>query len=261
MSWFSSVFNDLVGNKQGPVYSTGALDQAAIDQAAIDAAAQTPAPVTPTPVTPTPAPVTPTPAPVTPVSTFDPTPFRSSVDSSFSQFTPEFYAKKFQDTFNPWKTGVDNQYNLARDALTAGVAKKGLSNSSQGQGLFQQLDALRDQAYNTGQSAAQGFQSTLTSDVQKAKDDLYGSIGEGKDNASVGGKAATAASGLAGRTGSAGTLGDIFGGLVSPYANANTPGGPVNPDTQAFATGGSLNLANPSGGPSTKVVGATKKKF
>jgi len=220
-----------------------------------------------TPAAPPPAPIaTVAPAPAAPVTpTFDASPYRSLVDQGFSQFTPEFYANKFAEAYNPYRTGVDTQYNAAKDALTAGIARRGLADSQQGRGLFQQLDALRDQSINTGQGAAQGFQSSLTDQVNTAKNNLYGSIGEGADNASVGSRAASEASRIAGTKAPSASLGDLFGGLVQPYASGSTGGlgGPANPEKQAFATGGNLNLANVGGGPaaSTQVVGAKKKKF
>ncbi len=230
--------------------------------AAAAAAAATPA--TPAPqATPTPAaPVAQAPAPQ--VSTFDPTPYRGQVDTSFSQFTPDFYANRYASVYNPYRSGVESQFGLARDALTTGVARRGLENSQQSRGLFQQLDALRDQALNTGQGAAQGFQTSLSDQVNTAKNNLYGSIGEGADNASIGSRASAEAGRIAGEAAPPNTLGDVFGALVQPYANSQSPGGPVNPETRAFATGGNLNLANASSSPaaSTRVVGASpRKKF
>lgn len=193
-------------------------------------------------------------------SVFDPTPFRSQVDTAFGQFTPEFYAQKYADFYNPYKSNVEGQYGLAKDQLTGGLAKRGLTNSTQGRGLFQQLDALRDQSFNQGQQGAQGFQSSLSDQANTAKNTLYGSIGEGADNTSIGSRAATEAGRIAGTQAPINSLGNIFGALVGPYADTQSPGGPVNPEQQAFATGDKLNLAN-VGSPSTKVVATKKKKF
>ena len=266
MGFFSDFFDNVLGIDPNPVYNYNSAGFSP----KVSNWAQQQAEAAPTPEAPAPAPVA-TVAPAAPAApatpTFDASPYRSQVDQGFSQFTPEFYANKYAEYFNPYKTGVDTQYNAAKDALTAGVARKGLTNSQQGHGLFQQLDALRDQAINTGQGTAQGFQSSLTDQVNKAKNDLYASIAEGADNASVGGKATTKAGEIAGTKAPTSTLGDLFGGLVSPYstgAGGGTGGlgGPTNPEKQAFATSDNLNLANASSSPaaSTKVVGA-KKKF
>jgi hypothetical protein len=263
MGFFSDFFDNVLGIDPNPVYNYAALNPNATrwGQQQAEAAPATPEAAPPAPVA-TVAPAAPA-APATPA--FDASPFRSQVDQGFSQFTPEFYANKYAEYFNPYKTGVDTQYNTAKDALTAGVARRGLADSQQGRGLFQQLDALRDQAINTGQGAAQGFQSSLTDQVNTAKNNLYGTIGEGADNASVGSRASTEAGRIAGTKAPASTLGDLFGGLVSPYSTAAGSGTgslATNPEKQAFATGSNLNLANSSSSPaaSTKVVGA-KKKF
>jgi hypothetical protein len=231
--------------------------QAAEEQARQQAAAAQ-QPVAPPPTAPV-APAAPA-GPVAPV--FDPSPFRSQVDSGFSQFTPEFYANKFASFYDPYKGGVESQYGLAKDTLGAGVAKRGLAGSQQSRGLFQQLDALRDQALTTGQSTAQGFQSSLSDQVGKAKESLYGSIGAGNDNASIGTRSKSEADRIAGSASPSTALGDIFGGLVGPYASTRSPGGPVNPELQAFSTGANLNLAGGGGGPaaSTSVVGAPKRR-
>ena len=193
---------------------------------------------------------------------FDASPYRSQVDSGFGMFTPDFYSQKFAEVYNPWKTGVEGQYGTAKDQLTAGIAKKGLSNSQQGRSLFQQLDALKDQSLTAGQSEAQKYQDTLSGGVNTAKNTLYGSIGAGADNASLGSRAQTEAQRIAGTAAPASTLGDVFGDFVRPFSNTKSPGGPVNPEQQAFATGGNLNLANVGGGPeaSTRVVNNTTRR-
>lgn len=215
-------------------------------------------PYTPAPVAPAPAPAAPAPNP------FDPSPFRANVDSAFSMFTPEFYANRYAQIYDPYKANVSGQYGLARDTLESGLASRGLGNSQQGRGLFQQLDALRDQSLTGGQSQAQGFQTSLTGQVDAAKNNLYGSIGEGADNTGVGSRAQSEAARIAATATPQASLGDVFGDFIKPYASSRNPGGlPVNPEQQAFVTGGNLNLANSAGGPeaSTSVVGNKKKKF
>jgi hypothetical protein len=243
--------------------SQATLDEKArADAAAADAAAAAAQPAAPAaPAAEAPAAAAPA-APAAPA--FDASPWRSQVDSGFSMFTPEFYANKYASAYNPYKTGVEGQYGTAKDTLTAGLASKGLAKSQQGVGLFQQLDALRDQALSKGESDAQGFQTSLSDQVGKAKESLYSSIGAGNDNASIGTRASGEASRIAGTAAPSSSLGDLFGGLVQPYSASSKSGGPVDPSKQAFATGGNLNLANvSSGGPaaSTTVVGDRKKKF
>jgi hypothetical protein len=264
MGWWGDFQDDVLGIGQPDPVAPGQdaysqyLAKVKAEEEAAKAAAQVP--VAPAPVAPAPV----APAPVVPQGpVFDPTPYRNQVDTGFSQFTPEFYANKYASFYDPYKSGVEGQYGAAKDVLTSGLAKKGLANSSQSRGLFQQLDALRDQTLNTGQSTAQGYQSSLTGEVGKAKEGLYGSIGEGADNASIGSRAQSEASRIAGMKAPDSSLGDIFGSLVTPYANQRSPGGPVNPELQAFSPGGTLNLANVGGGPqaSAKVVETKKKKF
>jgi len=260
MGFFSDFFDNVLGINPNPTYTFNP-NTAGWAQGQAETAPTTPAAPPPAPI----ATVAPAAPAAPPTSSFDASPFRSQVDQGFSQFTPEFYANKFAEYYNPYRTGVDTQYNAAKDALTAGIAKRGLADSQQGRGLFQQLDALRDQSINTGQGAAQGFQSSLTDQVNTAKNNLYGSIGEGADNASIGTRASSEASRIAGTKAPSASLGDLFGGLVQPYASGSTGGlgGPANPEKQAFATGGNLNLANATSSPSasTQVVGAKKKKF
>jgi len=200
-------------------------------------------------------------APVTqPV--FDASPFRGIVDAGFSQFTPEFYATQYQNAYNPYKSGVDSQYGLAKDVLTAGTAKKGLGNTPQSQGLFQQLDALRDQELGKGQTAAQSFQTSLSDTVNTAKNNLYGSIGAGADNASLGTRTKAEADKIFGTAAPASTLGsDVFGGLIAPYASTPDPAGPAMSFGAAQGASG-LNLAGGAAGPaaSAKVIGSSKKK-
>lgn len=265
MGFWSDVQDNVLGMDPGPQGANPAFlawqreqERLAAEQQA--QLAQQPAAPPPPSAPPPTAPAAPA-APQGPV--FDPSPYRSQVDTGFSQFTPEFYAQKYADAYNPFKQGVEGQYGFAKDALTSGLAKKGLANSSQSRGLFQQLDALRDQTLNTGQTAAQGFQSSLTGEVGKAKEGLYGSIGEGADNASIGSRAQSEASRIAGMKAPDSSLGDIFGSLTTPYTSQRSPGGPVNPELQAFSTGSNLNLAGGAGGPeaSVKVSAPKKKKF
>ena len=193
---------------------------------------------------------------------FDPAPYRGIVDAGFSQFTPEFYATQYQNAFNPYKSGVENQFGLAKDVLTAGLAKKGLGTTPQGRGVFQQLEALRDQELGKGQTAAQGFQTGLTGAVDTAKQGLYGSIGAGADNASLGTRTKAEADRIFGTKPPVSTLGsDVFGSFVEPYASGADPAGPALSFGGAQGTGG-LNLAGAATGPaaSAKVIGGKKKR-
>jgi hypothetical protein len=245
-------------NKYNPWLAAMAANEAAAKKAAADAAAAAP------PAAPIQAPVAAPAAPAAPAGpAFDPTPFQGIVDTGFSQFTPDFYANAYKSVYDPYKTGVDSQYGIAKDYLTAGLAKKGQQNSSLGKGLFQQLDALKGQEYTKGQTAAQGYQGGLETGVAGAKKSLYDSIAAGADNAGIGARTKAAADPLYASKPPASTLGqDVFGSIVEPYATAKSPGGPSNPSDLAFATGGNLNLAGGGGGPeaSAKVVATPTKK-
>lgn len=204
-------------------------------------------------------PTAPLPAPGAP---FDASPFRGIVDAGFSQFTPDFYANQFKSMYDPYQSGVQNQFKTASDYLTSGLAKKGLSDSSQGRGAFQQLDALRDQELTKGQTAAQGFQTSLSDSVSKAKEGLYGSIGAGKDNASIGARTKAEADKIFGSKAPASTLGsDVFGSMIAPYAGAPDPSGPAMSFGAAQGASG-LNLAGGAAGPaaSAKVIGGAPQR-
>lgn len=193
---------------------------------------------------------------------FDASPFRGVVDAGFSQFTPDFYANQFKSMYEPYRSGVQNQFKTASDYLTSGLAKKGLSDSSQGRGVFQQLEALRDQELTKGQTAAQGFQTSLSDSVGKAKESLYGSIGAGQDNASIGTRTKAEADKIFGSKAPESSLGnDVFGSMIAPYAGAPDPAGPAMSFGAAQGASG-LNLAGGGSGPaaSAKVIGTPKKK-
>lgn len=235
-----------------------AKNQAAAAQAERDRIAALPPPA-PTPApTPPPAP-TPIPTPP-PAAAFDATPYRNTVDTGFSMFTPEFYANKYQAAYSPVQQQLSTQFSTASDFLKSGLAKRGLLNSNVGRGVFSTLDALRGQTDNTAKQDAQKFQTDLTGQVGGAKDTLYGSIGEGKDNASIGTRTKAETDRLAGINPETKTLGDVFSSTISPYASSLNQGA-QNPEDRAFATGGGLNLAGGGGlAASAKVVSDKKKK-
>ena len=144
---------------------------------------------------------------------------KSAIDTAFEQFTPDYfnnYKQSYLDAYNPQLT---DQYHIAKDQMTGGLADRGMLESTVGANDFAQLDkTLANREADIGNSATDA-ENALKGTVNNAKTNLYGLNTAAADPSLM----ATEAQGAAGTLvapSSLPTLGNVFAGALAPVASA-----------------------------------------
>jgi hypothetical protein len=167
---------------------------------------------------------------------------KSSIDKAFEQFTPDYFNKYKQSYIDAYNPQLKDQYGIAKDSLTASLADRDILESTPGANAFGQLSKTLNNTEaeigNRATDASNGLRAT----VDNTKTNLYGLNANAADPLTVAAQA-QAQSGAIVSPQSMSPLGNVFAGVLGPYAAAQktnqsgmTPSSPL-PFTQAPATG------------------------
>lgn len=176
---------------------------------------------------------------------------QGSIDHAFAQYGDDYF-KHFRDSYVGTKNPeIDRQYGVAKDKMVAGLAGRGVLDSTIGANALGQLEERRGSAQGDVANEASDLSNDFRGQVEKSKTDLYALNTAAGDPNMIASRAAGESTALIPPQSSS-PLGNLFGDVLSPYAayqksNAYAPGA-----YGGFSYGGS---APTSGGGSGRVVG------
>lgn len=178
---------------------------------------------------------------------------RSAIDSAFSQFDDNY----FNNVANSWvaqqNPQIDDQYNRARDKLTAHLAGQGTLSSSIGANRMAELAERAAGARASAANAGRDFAQSIRGNVQQTRDQLYsantGAVDPNQLGTQATGSATTLARGAS--TTPAPSVGDLFSSLLPPVVNAFT----ANQNSSRPFRIGVQASAPTSGAGSSRVIG------
>lgn len=139
---------------------------------------------------------------------------KSSIDSAFGVFDPQYY-QKYQDAYTAnYDPQVDKQFTEARKGLKYNLARNGTTDSTAGQKSFGDLVTGYDDARRDIASKAVDATNQLKTNVEDQKSDLYAQNSASADPSLSSIQAVSRAGSLA-TPASYSPLGDLFSGLVN----------------------------------------------
>lgn len=177
----------------------------------------------------------------------------SAIDTAFAQFDDNYYGgaqNAYTDFYVPQ---IEQQRGDALDKLTAQLAGRGMLESTVGAKRIGDLHRTADDAKAKVGNEAVDFTNSLRGKVDASKQGLYSLSKEAADPSMVSSRATGEATTLAQTGGIAPTqpLGDLFGSILAPFANAAT----AYINSPQRGTTRSTNFAPVSGSGSSKVLG------
>lgn len=144
---------------------------------------------------------------------------KGAIDNAFSGFNDNYfkdYTKAYTGAYDPQ---VADQYNIARDKLTATLAGNGTLGGSVGNNSMAQLDKTRANEEATIGNQAVDATNSLKTTVGNAKTNLYNLNTTAADPSTMASQAQNTAGAIVAPQAYP-TLGDVFGGVLAPVAAA-----------------------------------------
>lgn len=166
---------------------------------------------------------------------------KASIDSAFSQFTPDYYDNYTKAYTAAQDAPLADQYGIAKDSLTAALAGRDTLGSSSGNNALAQLDKTNEDAQGSIGAAATDATNSLRTNVNNSENSLYAENENAADPLAAASQA-QAASGAIVAPSSVPTMSNVFAGALQPFATAAK----VN-STSLYPTTGQNNNAPISG--------------
>lgn len=142
---------------------------------------------------------------------------QGSIDSAFKQFDDPYFAhfrEAYAGTKNP---EIDRQYGVAKDKMVAGLAGRGVLDSTIGANALGQLEERRGSAQGDVANEASDLSNNFRNQVEKSKTDLYALNTAADDPNMIASRAQGETTALIPPS-STSSLGNLFGDLLSPVA-------------------------------------------
>jgi hypothetical protein len=177
---------------------------------------------------------------------------QQSIDQAFGQFDDNYFGNIKQSFLAAQMPGLDQQYEQARDQLTAALAGRGTLESTTGANQMGQLQQRYSQQQAGLGAQAIDFANGIRSQVNDTRNNLLGMAMSGGDPSGIAARATGDATSLARTSAQIPTapLGSVFGAALAPILQG--AGAAVNaPRTAPMGVPG----GSPSGGGSMTVVG------
>jgi hypothetical protein len=170
---------------------------------------------------------------------------QSSIDSAFAQFNDPYFANfknAYMGTQNP---EIERQYGVAKDKEIAGLAGRGVLDSTIGANDLGLLEQRRGDAQGNVANDAADAASNFKNQVEKTKSDLYSLNTAAADPNMIANRAQGESTALIPPQARS-PLGNLFGDLLAPvaaYGNASAyaPGNRYSPLNYGAPTSGAGN--------------------
>jgi hypothetical protein len=139
------------------------------------------------------------------------------IGGAFAQFDEPYFANFRQDYVNSQNPEIETQYGKAKDQLTAGLARRGVLDSTIGANAFGELEEKRNNARTKIADDASNQAGTFRNQIEKTKSDLIALNTASADPNMIEARARGEATSLVAPK-ATGSLGDLFGSVLAPYA-------------------------------------------
>lgn len=144
---------------------------------------------------------------------------KSSIDSAFSQFTPDYY-NNYTNTYTAAQDApLADQYGIAKDQLTAALAGRDTLESSGGANALSQLDKTNEDAQAQIGANATDATNALKSNVNNEENSLYAENENAADPLAAASQAQATAGTLVAPQ-SVPTMSGVFSSALAPFATA-----------------------------------------
>lgn len=166
---------------------------------------------------------------------------QGSIDSAFAQYGDDYF-KHFRDAYVGTKNPeIDRQYGVAKDKMVAGLAGRGVLDSTIGANSLGELEQRRGSAQGDVANEASDLSNNFRNQVEKSKTDLYALNTAAGDPDMIAARARGDATSLIPPSSSS-SLGNLFGDVLSPVAQYQK--------AQAYAPygGGGFSYGPPTSG-------------
>lgn len=168
---------------------------------------------------------------------------QTKIDDAFGQYDNSYYdnySKSIEDYQRP---DLDRQYGEAQGKVTAGLARRGMLESTHGAQEFGNLGRVYADNAALIANQAEDASSGLRTRVENQKSDLYALNRASADPAGISAQAIGQATALAAPAAMS-PIGAVFEGALAPYlayrtARTNSPGAPYRSSAPRAAGSGS----------------------
>lgn len=144
---------------------------------------------------------------------------KASIDSAFSQFTPDYYDNYAKTYTAAQDAPLADQYGIAKDSLTAALAGRDTLGSTSGNNALSQLDKTNEDAQASIGAGATDAANALRANVNNSKNSLYAENTAAADPLAAASQA-QAATGAIVAPSSVPTMSNVFAGALAPFATA-----------------------------------------
>lgn len=175
---------------------------------------------------------------------------RQSIDSAFSQFTPDYYSNYTKAYTAAQDAPLADQYGIAKDQLTAALAGRDTLGSSSGNNAIAQLDKTNEDAQGQIGNAAVDATNSLKSTVNNSKNNLYAENTAAADPLAAASEAQAGAGSIVAPS-SVPTMSNVFAGALQPFATAQK----VNQQSMYPNSVSTASLSAPLSGSGSAVFG------
>ena len=142
-----------------------------------------------------------------------------AINEAFRQFTPDYFNNAKQSYINAYDPALTDQYNIAQDQLTSGLADRDMLDSTVGANAFGQLE----KQYNSTQAdignSATDFANNLQAQEQQAKAQVQ-ALNTGAASPFAIGTQAQAAGATVQAPSTFPSLANVFGSTLQPFSAA-----------------------------------------
>ncbi len=144
---------------------------------------------------------------------------KASIDSAYSQFTPDYYDNYAKTYTAAQDAPLADQYGIAKDSLTAALAGRDTLGSSSGNNAMAQLDKTNEDAQASIGNAATDAANGLRATVNNSKNSLYAENAAAADPLQAASSAQAGAGAIVAPQ-SMPTMSNVFAGALAPFATA-----------------------------------------
>ncbi|MEO7016915.1 MAG: hypothetical protein ABI067_10285 [Leifsonia sp.] len=146
---------------------------------------------------------------------------QGSIDKAFSGFDQPYYDKYKQTYESAQNPDVERQFNNATDQITSAMAGRGILGGTYSNWENGEAQRTRDDARGTIGNDAENAASTLKSNINQRKNDLYNLNTSANDPTGIAAQATASATSIPAPTPST-SLGSVFSSVLSPLSSFQT---------------------------------------